>query len=93
MEKQRQNQVFGSKVGSTTIDRARIDEIINDASGLRSYKVAPQEKADRMNDCGDNSDIDSEDSSKMKDPTKGPMRIRVFFSTRSGRLATRLQLF
>ena len=24
----------------TTIDRARIDEIINDASGLRSYKVA-----------------------------------------------------
>ena len=51
MEKQRQNQVFGSKVGSTTIDRARIDEIINDASGLRSYKVAPQEKADRMNDC------------------------------------------
>ena len=42
---------------------------------------------------GDNSDIDSEDSSKMKDPTKGPMRIRVFFSTRSGRLATRLQLF
>ncbi|CAH3140667.1 unnamed protein product, partial [Pocillopora meandrina] len=70
----------------TIIDRARIDEIINDASGLRSYKN------ERLFKGGDNSDIDSEDSSKMKDPTKGPMRICVFFSTRSGRLATRLQL-
>ena len=80
----------------TIIDRARIDEIINDASGLRSYKVAPSRESgqnERLFKGGDNSDIDSEDSSKMNDPTKGPMRIRVFFSTRSGRLATRLQLF
>ena len=29
----------------TIIDRARIDEIINDASGLRSYKVAPSRES------------------------------------------------
>ena len=29
----------------TIIDRARIDEIIDDASGLRSYKVAPSRES------------------------------------------------
>ena len=29
----------------TIMDRARIDEIINDASGLRSYKVAPSRES------------------------------------------------
>ena len=47
----------------TIIDRVCLDEIINDASGLRSYKL-PQEDADRIERLlkgGDNSDIDSDD--------------------------------
>ena len=47
----------------TIIDRVRIDEIITDASGLRSYML-PQEEVDRIERLlrgGDNSDIDSGD--------------------------------
>ena len=47
----------------TIIDRVCLDEIINDASGLRSYKL-PQEDADRIERLlkgGDNNDIDSDD--------------------------------
>ena len=61
----------------TIIDRVRIDEIITDASGLRSYKL-PQEEADRIERLlrsGDNSDIDyGDNSSNMKN---SPMRIRL----------------
>ena len=61
----------------TIIDRVRIDEIITDASGLRSYKL-PQEETDRIGRLlkgGDNSALTlTRSSSKMK---KCPMRIRL----------------
>ena len=76
------------------------DEIITDASGLRSYKL-PREEADRTERLlkgGDNSDIDSDDELVEnegvpdEDSSDEPPK-RVFVSTRSGRSATRLQLF
>ena len=61
----------------TIIDRVRIEEIIIDASGLRSYKL-PQEETDRIGrllKCGNNSALTlTTSSSKMK---KCPMRIRL----------------
>ena len=54
----------------TIIDRVRIDEIITDASGLRSYKL-PQEEANRIEwllKGGDNSDIDCDD--ELAEPEK-----------------------
>ena len=43
------SKAYGDDTNSpyTIIDRVRIDEIITDASGLRSYKL-PQEEADRI---------------------------------------------
>ena len=84
----------------TIIGRVCIDEIITDASGLRSYKL-PREEADRTERLlkgGDNSDIDSDDELVEnegvpdEDSSDEPPK-RVFVSTRSGRSATRLQLF
>ena len=61
----------------TIIDRVRIEEIIIDASGLRSYKL-PQEETDRIGRLlkgGNNSALTlTTSSSKMK---KCPMRIRL----------------
>ena len=77
-----------------------IDEIITDASGLRSYKF-PQEEADRIERLlkgGDNSDINSDDELveneevSEEDSTNEPPT-RAFVSTRSGNSATRLELF
>ena len=78
----------------------RIDEIITDASELRSFEL-PHEEADRIERLlkgDDNSDIDSDDEivenkevsdeDSFDEPPK-----RVFVSTRSGRSATHLQLF
>ena len=78
----------------------RIDEIITDASGLRSFEL-PHEEADRIERLlkgDDNSDIDSDDEivenkevsdeDSFDEPPK-----RVIVSTRSGRSATHLQLF
>ena len=84
----------------TIINRVRIDEIITDSSGLRSYKL-PQQEADRIERLlkgGDDSDIDSDDERVKNEevadedsPEEPPKR--VFVSTRSRRSATRLQLF
>ena len=43
------SEAYGDDTNSpyTIIDRVRIDEIITDASGLKSYKL-PQEEADRI---------------------------------------------
>ena len=84
----------------TIVNRVRIDEIITDSSGLRSYKL-PQKKVDRIERLlkgGDDSDIDSDDervkNEEMadKDSSDEPPK-SVFVSTRSRRSATRLQLF
>ena len=84
----------------TIIDRVRIDEIITDASGLRSYKL-PQEEANRIEWLlrgGDNSDIDCDaelvEPEKLSDEDASyePPK-RMFVSTRSGCSATHLQLF
>ena len=59
------SEAYGDDTNSpyTIIDLVRIDEIITDASGLRSYML-PQEEVDRIERLlrgGDNSDIDSGD--------------------------------
>ena len=76
-----------------------IDEIITDASGLRSYKF-PQEEADRIEllKGGDNSDINSDDElveneEVSEEDSTNELPTRAFVSTRSGNSATRLELF
>ena len=81
-------------------DHVRIDGIITDASGWRSYKL-PQEEADRIERLlkgGDNNDIDSDDehveNKEVSDEdSSGEPPKRVFVSSRLGRSSTRLQLF
>lgn len=81
------------------VDRVRIDEVIADAAGLKSYKL-PQEEADRIERLlkgGADSDIDSDEdlveTERVTDEkSSGELPRRVPVSTRSGRTATRLRL-
>ena len=73
-----------------------IDEIITDASGLRSYKF-PQEEADRIErllkgDIASDDELVENEEVSEEDSTNEPPT-RAFVSTRSGNSATRLQLF
>ena len=71
----------------TIIDCVRINEIITDASGLRSYKL-PQEEANRIEwllGGGDNSDIDCDDElvqpEKLSDEDASEPQVGAFSNT------------
>ena len=73
-----------------------IDEIIIDASGLRSHKF-PQEEADRIErllkgDIASDDELVENEEVSDEDSTDEPPK-RAFVNTRLGKSATRLQLF
>ena len=73
-----------------------IDEIITDASGLRSHKF-PQEEADRIErllkgDIASDDELVENEEVSDEDSTDEPPK-RAFVSTRLGNSVTRLQLF